>query len=152
VKARFSRAAAAAVLGVALLASCSRPHMRAPDGFAPIDGGQTLRALSPEGMRVEARKIRNRPRQEVAFWTEALRTQLARDGYRAAGEPQTFKAKGREGRYFEWAVPYGTESWSYLTAIVVAGRRILVVEAAGEKSLYQKHRAALLASLETLAP
>jgi hypothetical protein len=151
-KARFTRAAAAAVLGVALLASCARPHMRAPEGFAPIDGGSTFRALSPEGMRVQARKVRNRPRQQVAFWAEALRTQLIKDGYRSAGEPQPFKAGSREGRYFEWVVPYGTESWSYLTAVVVAGRRILVVEAAGERALYQKHRAALLASLETLAP
>ncbi len=148
-------AASAALL--ALLAwGCGRPRMEVPEGFAPLDGrGSSFRAVSPEGVRFQVRSAKNEPRQELAFWAEALRVQLAREGYRPSGEPQAFEAGGArrlEGRLYEWAMPYGTETWSYLTGILVAGRRILIIEAAGERSLYRRHRAAMLASLRTLTP
>ncbi len=161
-KARF--ASGAALAGALLLASCGGPRFRAPEGFAPLERRifesreYVLRAMSPEGMRFQVRSLKNDPRQNLAFWAEALRAQLVKEGYRASGEPQVFKAAGPgkrtpiDGRFFEWAMPYGAESWSYLTAVMVSGRKILVVEAAGERALYQKHRAAVLASLETLEP
>jgi len=137
-----------------LLAACGRPRVQTPEGFAPVDSRGAFRAVSPEGVRFQVRRVRNEPRQELAFWAEALRTQLVKEGYRPSGEPQSFQTGrgGREGRLFEWIMPYGAETWSYLTGVLVTGKRIVIVEAAGERSLYQRHRAAMLASLQTLAP
>ncbi len=161
--ARLPALAAALVPAALLIASCGGPRVRAPEGFAPLErgffaaGAYVLRAMSPEGMRFQVRAVKNEPRQDLAFWGEALRTHLVNEGYRPSGEPQGFTTddSGRraiEGRLLEWVMPYGAETWSYLTAVVVAGRRILIVEAAGERALYEKHRAAVLASLRTLAP
>ena len=102
--------------------------------------------------------MNNEPRQDLGFWAEALRAHLAKEGYRPSGEPQGFRTTvpgnraPLEGRLFEWTMPYGAETWSYLTAVLVAGKRILVAEAAGERAVYAKHRAAVLASLQSLAP
>lgn len=151
----------AAVLLALLLAACGRPRIQTPEGFAPIANRRIFRAVSPEGVRFQVRRVKNEPRQELAFWADALRTQLVKQGYRPSGEPQSFEAArggrpdgrgGHEGRLFEWVMPYGTETWSYLTGVLIAGKRIVIVEAAGERTLYQKHRAAMLASLQTLAP
>jgi len=165
---RIRRAAAPALLASLLAAllpgACSAPRVRAPEGFAPLekrlfdDRAYILRAMSPEGMRYQVRAVKNEPRQDLGFWAEALRAHLARTGYRPSSEPQGFRTAGPgnraplEGRFFEWTVPYGAETWSYLTAVLVAGKRILVAEAAGERAIYAKHRAAVLASLQSLAP
>ena len=144
--------AAALALAALALAACSRPRLETPKGFAALEGGRVYRAVSPEGVRLQVRSVRNEPRQEIAFWAEALRTHLASQGYRPAGEPQRFRAGKRDGRLFEWSMPYGTETWTYVTGVMVAGRRIVVVEAAGERELFKKHRDAVLAGLSSLSP
>ncbi len=157
-------AQAIAFVPMLLIVSCGGPRMTAPEGFAPLEKrlfdnrAYVLRAMSPEGMRFQVRAVKNDPRQDLGFWAEALRAHLAKEGYRTSSEPQGFRTAGPgnraplEGRFFEWTMPYGTESWSYLTAVLVAGKRILVAEAAGERAIYAKHRAAVLASLQSLAP
>jgi hypothetical protein len=125
--------------------------MQTPEGFAPVDSREAYLAVSPEGVRFQARWVANVPRQDTAFWADALSHQLVEEGYAPAGAAETFRAGDHEGRILSWLMPYGTETWSHMTAIVVVGRRILLVEAAGERALYGRHRAAIIASLGTLS-
>jgi len=125
--------------------------MQTPEGFAPVDSRETYLAVSPERVRLQGRSVANEPRQDAVFWTDALSHQLLKQGYAAAGAAETNRSGDTEGGILWWLMPYGTETWSYMTAIVVVGRRIVVVEAAGERALCAKHRATIVASLGTLS-
>lgn len=141
---------ASVLLVLGLLASCARIRMDTPQGFAPLDPKGAWRALSPEGVRVEAHWVKNDLDMTLDFWVETLEHQLSRQGYAPLGEPATFLAGERTGALLEWSLPLGDETWTYLTGIVVAGKRVLLIQAAGEQTLYTRYRASILSSLSTL--
>lgn len=148
----LARAVPALCLCSALaLAGCSPLRAGLPEGFAELEGrGLTYRAVSPEGVRYRVRVLANRPAKELAFWSEALRSQLVKEGYRPNGEAMEFDSGGRTGVLYEWAAPYGNESYLYLTALVVSKRRIALAEAAAPYPLFVQYREALRRSLESL--
>lgn len=136
---------------VLLLASCSPLAVQAPEGFAELEGrGRTFRAVSPEGMLFRVRLLKNEPAKELSFWSEALSSQLRKEGYRGGGEAVGFASGGRTGVLYEWAAPYGNESYLYLTALLVSRRRIALAEAAAPYSLFVQHRKAVRESLEKM--
>ncbi len=137
---------AAVVLGGCVTA---RAALEPPAGFAAFDGERIWRALSPEGVAVSVRLVDNDPRQTLTFWAQALKTQLEKSGYTLTAE-ETLDTRSGKGILFEWAAPVGEDDWIYLTALSVVGERIAIAEAAGEYSLYQKHRPAIVESLRTL--
>ena len=141
-------ALAAALL---VLVSCSNIRIERPEGFAEYRARGSYRAVSPEGMQFGVRTVDNYPRMDLDFWTAALKSQLMNEGYRLVRDVEPFEAGSGEGVLFEWGVPYGNESYIYLTAILVSGDKIAVAEAGGEHTVYKKHREALLASIGSLS-
>jgi hypothetical protein len=143
---------------VLAFAGCARVRIEAPEGFAPMKaraGGLAargeFRAISPEGLAFRVRVVKNEPRMDLEFWRETLGNHLEREGYRG-GETSVFTAGEREGVIFAWTVPYGPETWTYLTGFLVSGKRIYLAEAAGEHTLMRRHRSAIESSLRTLRP
>jgi len=132
------------------LVSCSNLRIERPDGFADFKERNLYRAVSPEGMLFGVRTVDNYPRKNLDFWAEALKNQLKKEGYRLVREGEPFSAGQHNGMLFEWGVPYANESYIYLTAVLVSGNRIAIAEAGGEHTVYQKHRDALIASLQSL--
>ncbi|MBN1697201.1 MAG: hypothetical protein JW881_06790 [Spirochaetales bacterium] len=130
--------------------SCSRLIVEKPEGFAEMKKDNSYHAISPEGLLYRVRYVENYPKKDLAFWREALKNQLVREGYQPVDE-QEFDAPGREGVLFEWGAPYGNENFIYLTAIAVFGDSIAVAEAAGEYNLYGRYREALMDSLKTIS-
>ncbi len=139
-------AVAAAVLAVA---ACASVQVSRPEGFAGQPGAGDYRAISPEGMLYRVRTVANEPAKDLAFWSEALRVQLTREGYRMIGQQEQFSG-AREGVFYEWGVRYGAEDYIYLTAILVLGDRIAVAEAGGEHTVYRKYREQILESLKSI--
>jgi hypothetical protein len=141
---------AAAIL---VLASCAT-LVEQPEGFAKVPLGQIVatryKAVSPEGMIYRVRKLKNYPVQTLEFWAKALQNHLEKEGYRIITEGQSFETGDNSGMLFEWAMPYGNQSYIYLTAIVVAKKRIAVAEAAAEHTIYYQYREALLDSLASI--
>jgi hypothetical protein len=131
-----------------------RIALRPPAGYAPArkapDG--SLRALSPEGLPFRVRSFRNAPPKDLVFWSEALKSHLSKEGYRPNGAGRSFEAGNLRGSALEWVVPYGQESYVYLTALLVAGDRILLIEAGGPYKLYVDYRQSLEESLESIRP
>jgi hypothetical protein len=128
--------------------------VRAPAGYATLArcGRGGFRALSPEGLPFRVRGFKNAPSKDLGFWSEALKSQLVKEGYRPNGEARSFRAGALEGSIREWVVPYGEESWLYLTALVVTGKRIILAEAAGPYKLYVEYRTGLEESLSGIHP
>ncbi|MBT3273651.1 MAG: hypothetical protein HN368_10880, partial [Spirochaetales bacterium] len=131
-----------------ILASCT--HLSPPDGFAAYEYGNRFEAVSPEGMRYRVRIVANEPIQTPEFWSEALGTHLRKEGYIPLGEAVEFTAAGNKGFVHEWVLPYGHESFFYMTAVVVTDSVLAVVESAAEHTIYERYRSALLASIKNL--
>ncbi len=142
------------ILVLLFLGSCTTvvPRGEVPQGFALWESeyeqsGQWT-ALSPEGVRYRVRLVDNDPPQNLQFWSRALENQMINRGFLALYDSFSF-AEG-EGWGAEWAVPYGTRDFIFLTALMVLPEGILIAEAAGEAALYMEYRDSLQASLETL--
>jgi hypothetical protein len=138
------------------LCACSYFSVETPRGFAEIPQEQIrqnsviYKAVSPEGLRFRVRKEENYPLMSLDFWTQALKNQLQKEGYTLIGEERDFQTEQRSGVYFEWGLPYGNETYMYLTSIIVCNDEILVIEAAGEASLFNKYKDALVSSLKSI--
>ena len=146
----FSPGSPAAPAGPAAGRLRHRPlSVARPEGFAERRDGEVYRAVSPEGLLLRVRTVANDPPKDLAFWSEALRVQLTREGYRPIGQEQKL-AGDPGGVFYEWGVRYGNEDHLFLTAILVLGDRLAVAEAGGEHTAYRRHRERILESLETI--
>lgn len=136
--------------GAAAEGGAARLSVDTPEGFARLDMRRGRGAVSPEGMLFRVRTAANEPRKGLEFWSQALENHLRKAGYRPAGPARPFQAAGVSGVVYEWAVPYGHESYLFLTALAVEGRRITLAEAAAPYSVFVLHRSAVFRSLETM--
>ena len=130
-------------------ATCARPV--APDGFAPFRLKRGFAAVSPDDVVFRVRVTKNKPRADLAYWTEALRTRLVEAGYRLTGEGEMPSAGGA-GRYLELAAPDGERDARWLVAVFVDGGRITVIEAAGEASRFAARREAIAKAVAATVP
>ena len=143
------------------LFSCqtSRVSLETPEGFAEItDTGyyfhstaEPYRAISPEGMMLRVRVVDNYPPKKLDFWAETLQIHMEKSGYQPTGEAEEFTAGDHSGILLTWAVPYNRQVFIYLTAILIADENIIVIESAGEHSIYSKYESDIRKSLSTLA-
>ena len=131
---------------VLLLAACATTGPT-PEGFAPYKGSPT-RAVSPDGVLFKASVIDNEPVADLAFWAEALRRRQENAGYNVISET-IIKADGLDGSLLELETPWGAADYTYLIAIFVDGADLHVVEAAGDVTHIEAHRASLLAAIES---
>jgi hypothetical protein len=141
-----------ALICLLLTVSCSRLSVTPPDGFAELKGRRTYQAISPEGMLYRIRSVKNEPRKELEFWGEALENHLVKEGYRLNGKARSFTSGDREGVSYEWVLPYGNESYLYLTALIVTDKTITLAEATAPYSVFISYRQALLDSLASIRP
>ena len=132
----------------------SAAAVQAPAGYATLArcGRGGFGARSPEGLPFRVRGFKNAPPKDLAFWTEALESQLTKEGYRLDGEVRSFRAGDLVGSIMEWVVPYREESYLYLTALLATGKRVILAEAAGPYKLYLEYRGGLEESLASIRP
>ena len=124
------------------------PMVAIPKGLAEMDTGKGFfSAISPEGLTLRARTVVNYPEKDIEFWTAALGKQLTGLGYLPIDENQEFESTAGKGSYFEWGLPYLGEDYLYLTAVCVKGKKIFILEAAGEQPVYSQYREELIDSL-----
>ncbi len=136
---RHARAAVAsmmAIMAMGLLAGCGF-HPKAPREFAQYPRGIVfkgpLRAVSPDGVLFTVRSEKNKPKADLAFWRDAMKTRMSQAGYRVVADT-TCKMKDADAALLKLAAPVGNEDHLYWIAFSLnaSGSRILVAEAAGE--------------------
>ena len=137
------------VVLVFLWVGCVPFRAESPEGFAPYKGRRPYRAVSADGVMYRVRYEKNKPKAELAFWKEALKSRMIDAGYRFQAESD-LEVSGHPGYLLELAAPLGTQDYTYLNAIFVHGRKLVIVEASGEVSQFQKHRASLLDAINHL--
>jgi hypothetical protein len=118
----------------------------APEGFAPGRKGCRFSAISPDDVVMRVRTDKTRRAADLAFWKEAMRTRMKDAGYHVVSEGDITSASG-PGALLELSAPDGQQDDTYLVALFVDGRRLVIVEAAGEVSRFAPRREAILASI-----
>ena len=120
-----------------------------PEGFAAYDERRRIRATSPEGVVYRIRVQKNRPAADLAFWEEALRIRMIEAGYVLVSE-ERISSGDREGNLSEFTAA-GTEAdATYLIALFVLNRQLVVVEAAGDVDRFGPHREAIIDAVEAI--
>ena len=109
----------------------SRP-IPMPEGFAEVERRPDFLAISPEGVRLRVRSVKNYPEQSLDFWIKALSSDLENRGYVPVNDLR-IRDWGGSGTFQNslWAVPLGNEDYLYLVSLRLHGKKIEILEAAG---------------------
>lgn len=148
-----SRSPAVAALTLAMafalgLAACGSFNPAKPEEFAQYPRNalfkRPLRAVSPDGVLFSVHRVANKPRADLAFWSEAMRTRMGQAGYRVVSD-SACTMKGAEGRLLTLAAPVGNEDYFYWIAFALSpsGDHIVVAEATGESKRFLARREAI---------
>lgn len=137
-----------------LVAACGGPtySMRPGPSFKRYEQSDSLKLITATGVRVKAREVENCPVAELPFWQDALERHLVARGYTLTSKETFTTEGGLPAATLAFMLPYGAEDWVLSETIVVAGERVVLVEAAGPYALFQPVEAELRASLRTFDP
>lgn len=122
----------------------------APEGFSAWRRLGRYRAASPDGVLLRARGVKHDPRASVAFWREAVRERMVAAGYRVVRD-EDVRIGAEGGGLIELQAPLGDEDWTYQIVFVPRGRRVAIIEAAGEVSRFEARRSAIEAMVQGLS-
>lgn len=128
---------AAGLLGT----SCASFQLRTASGFVELEDQDDydLRAASAEGVVVAVRKMPNRPRGSLTFWTRAVDERLQREGYAPESSRAIRTTSGLRGQQIRYTrVSSGVTYHYWVTVFVTDGAflspsRVFLVEAAGDQ-------------------
>jgi len=121
-----------------------------PDGFSAWRHHGRYRATSPDDVLFRIRTVKQKPSAELAFWKEAVRDRMVAAGYKLVTEGDV-EANGRKGGMIEIASPVGTEDWTYVIVFFPQGKKVTIVEAAGQITRFDARRDALNNAIQHLA-
>ncbi len=136
-------------VAAALACGCTGFDAGVPEGFAAFDDWSQTRGVSAEGVVFRVRSEDNEPRAELAFWREALKKRMVDAGYALVSESEV-KAGSATGYFLELAAPVGQEDYTYGVALFTRGKKLVLVESAGEVTRYARHRQAIMAAIAGL--
>ncbi len=117
-----------------------------PAGFAPYRSKHAWRAASPDGVVYRERSERHKPKADLTFWREALKNRMLSAGYQLVDEGELTRG-ATPGAWIELTAPVGPVDYRYIVAIFPEGRRLRIIEAAGDTVPYTARREALLAAI-----
>jgi hypothetical protein len=141
---------AALILSLSAMVGCvAHEAVLPPTGFARYSDSREFKAVSPEGVVFRVRSEENKPFAELSFWKEALKKRMLDAGYIFLREAP-IAADGQQGYLLELTAPLGEKDCTYLTAVFVRGKKIVIAEAAGEVTDLDSRRDAILAAIQGL--
>jgi hypothetical protein len=120
-----------------------------PEGFAPYTKAREIKAASPEGVTYRVRSEDNKPFAQLPFWKEALKKRMLDAGYIFLNEAP-IKTDGEKGYLLELTAPYGAQDYTYLVAVFVREKKIVIAEAAGEVGDLSARRDAIVEAIQNL--
>ncbi|MDH4188790.1 MAG: hypothetical protein OEW21_01105 [Betaproteobacteria bacterium] len=142
----------ALLAGAWLLGGCtSVPRTGAPADFGAYEGVDSLQAASFDRVVYQVKRVENKPYADLAFWQVALKERLVKAGYVVTAEG-AIEAGGQKGYYLETTVPRGSADYSYLVALFVKDKNLVLIESAGELAAYRAKREKIFAAIRASEP
>lgn len=121
--------------------ACASFRMNTPPGFAELDSNDDFdyRATSADGVVVAVRAERNRPEGNLEFWSRAVDERLRANGYSPDGEPRPVRsADGVPGVQYRYARDHDGRTLRYWVTVFVRGSKIFIVEAGGDREVFDR--------------
>ena len=144
-------AIALTMLLAGLTAGCPA-RMQLPKDFVRVSaaerGPYDMRGISADGVVMGLRRHRNPEGGTLEFWTEAVEGELTSGrGYRLTAMDRVESTAGVPGSLLQFAASARGAPASYLVAVFVTDRGVLVAEAGGKTGSVRKHMDAIRQSL-----
>ena len=128
------------VLALSLLApACAGFRVNTPSGFAQLsdDERYDYRATNADGVVIAVRAVRNEPEANLEFWGRVVDERLRRQGYVPEGDPAPVRsANGLTGVMFRYGCTVGGREHRYQVAVFVRARKVFVLEAGGDREVF----------------
>jgi hypothetical protein len=141
------------ILALSLLApACASFHLNTPNGFAQLEDDERYdyRATNADGVVIAVRVERNEPLANLEFWGRVVDERLRRQGYVPDGNPEPVQsANGIPGVLFHYGATIGGREHRYQVAVFVRARKVFVVEAGGDREVFDPAAAAVARSLRS---
>lgn len=135
------------ILALSLLApACASFHLNTPNGFAQLEDDERYdyRATNADGVVIAVRVERNEPLANLEFWGRVVDERLRRQGYVPNGNPEPVQsANGVPGVLFHYGATVGGREHRYQVAVFVRARKVFVVEAGGDREVFDPAAAAV---------
>ncbi len=136
---------------IVIISGCTTPPIKthAPEGFAGYRDTQDFKAISSDSVVYQIRELENKPSADLNFWKKALKKHMIDSGYHFVSEAD-LKGEAGLGYLIELAAPVRNEDYTYLIALYVEKKRLLVAESAGEVSKIKQHREAIITAMKSI--
>ena len=126
-------------------------QLKGPDAFARYEDAKPhFKAISADGIRMQTRRVDNRPSGNVELWLDSVRVHLKHEGYRIVEEGEVaVRDGGRSGRRLTALYRFAEQDYVYMVTLFVRGDYVFLVEAAGPYALFTARKQDIEASLST---
>jgi hypothetical protein len=135
------------LLALSLLApACASFHINTPNGFAELEDDEhyDYRSINADGVVIGVRAVRNEPEANLEFWGRVVDERLRRQGYVPAGNPEPVQsANGLAGVLFHYGATVGGREHRYQVAVFVRSKKVFVLEAGGDREVFDPAAAAV---------
>lgn len=134
------------------LNACSSISLQTPEGFVYYHKTATpYKAISADGIRLMISQRPNEPQGELESWHNVLLQEMKQKGYQKMEQGDTRSRKpSLAGKYTIFLHKYHGMDHAYLLALFVAEKKIILAEAAGPYTDFQKHKEKLIQALQTI--
>jgi len=152
---RIVLSAALLTLASLALGACgSTAKVATPAGFAKVesDDDYAYRATSAHGVVIATRTNPNKLQGNLDFWKESVDLKLRDAGYvlEDKGERNVKTASGLEGKQLRYTTTKSGREHAYWVTVFVTKKRVVLVEAGGDKAPFAKAEPALERAISTL--
>lgn len=135
------------VVAAALLSACGAPALHVTDDFVVLEddpGPYDERATTARGVVVAVREADNRVGGSLAFWVEAIESQLRlHGGYALLETREVRSADGVPGSQMRFGRDESGRPFAYWVTVFVTDRSLHVLEAGGRQDRFEEARAAV---------
>lgn len=121
------------------LTACHGGRLATPSGFATLDSDDaySYRAANAQGVVLGVRTESNEVKATVDFWAEALDLRLRGSGYVVEAQSSPRSRGGLEGRQVRYEVVRDGRTHCYWLTVFATEKKVYVVEAAGDKQVFE---------------
>ena len=133
---------------LAVIGGCGM-QMDMPENFVTVDnlnlGSYEVRGVSADGLVLAARREENADNGTLAFWSQAVKRELASRNYTLADSEDVESAGALTGKLMTFSTNRGGRPFTYMTAVFVKNDllndgEVFVAEAGGEASVLKPRK------------